>query len=366
MKGFRALFIDDFAKEREAVSRRLACERLSVETERPPSPLDASFISFVRNSDPDIVLLDYELTGKEADTQPAAYFGTTLAAAIRDVRQDYPIVVVTRGGFAEWETSKHLVERQEVFDGIILKSTLATNASDVAAELVALADGFERLRACERTWSGLLDLLGASPTEDAELRESAPPLHRSADAGEASWQVAEAARWIRNVVVRFPGILYSPVYSATLLGIDVTSFAASEVQEAFSDCRYVGPFCPAEGRWWKRRLLEKAATLLALRGSEGQVNTAFAPAFEDETDFKLKPARCVSSGESPADSVCYVLNEPVKMRYSLAYFPDNRPPVMDEARVSFKAIRETNDAYDELLSPDVLPLVARIRRGART
>lgn len=36
-------------------------------------------------------------------------------------------------------------------------------------------------------------------------------------------------------------------------------------------------------------------------------------------------------------------------KYTVAYRPDNRPSVMDQARVSFKAIQETNKVQRALI-----------------
>jgi hypothetical protein len=63
----------------------------------------------------------------------------------------------------------------------------------------------------------------------------------------------------------------------------------------------------------------------------------------------LAPAVCISSGEKPADWVCYILQKPVKREYSLPYHPDQRPAIMDEARVSFRAVKEDNRVALELI-----------------
>jgi hypothetical protein len=45
------------------------------------------------------------------------------------------------------------------------------------------------------------------------------------------------------------------------------------------------------------------------------------------------------------------------LRNSLLYHPDSRPEIMDEARISFKAIITSNDVNDEMvdqMSQDIL------------
>jgi len=74
----------------------------------------------------------------------------------------------------------------------------------------------------------------------------------------------------------------------------------------------------------------------------------------------------VWDGEPVADAVCYILKEPVKVRNSIRYYPDDRPPVMDEARVSFRAIRESNEFDENLVDEDGRSIVNKLwedRRG---
>ena len=75
-------------------------------------------------------------------------------------------------------------------------------------------------------------------------------------------------------------------------------------------------------------------------------------AAEEEFDLGLEPARDVETEIEPADTVCHLLDVPVRLETSLPYRSDERPRVMDEARVSFKAIRERNDVdennFDEV------------------
>ena len=56
------------------------------------------------------------------------------------------------------------------------------------------------------------------------------------------------------------------------------------------------------------------------------------------------------------------------IKYSLSYKPDSRPPVMDEARVSFEAIRTSNEVNDELFDPlgkELLPEIRRMQKPRR-
>jgi hypothetical protein len=91
--------------------------------------------------------------------------------------------------------------------------------------------------------------------------------------------------------------------------------------------------------------------------------TEFAKAWRRKRRAELQQAICNTSGQAPADSVCYILRQPVLRRYSLPYRPDTRPAVMDEARVSFHAIRTDNRYDDRLFPPDARKLLDAIQQG---
>ncbi|MCL4553096.1 MAG: hypothetical protein M1305_06055, partial [Candidatus Marsarchaeota archaeon] len=56
------------------------------------------------------------------------------------------------------------------------------------------------------------------------------------------------------------------------------------------------------------------------------------------------------------------LQRPVMRQYSLPIIPDNRPSVMDTARVSFKAVLE-NDFDERWVREDARRSLKRIRKG---
>ena len=64
--------------------------------------------------------------------------------------------------------------------------------------------------------------------------------------------------------------------------------------------------------------------------------------------------------------LAYILRKPVKIKYSLDYRVDSRPKIMDSARVSFKAIRTSNEVNDELFDPLGQQMLSEIRKGKRT
>ena len=82
------------------------------------------------------------------------------------------------------------------------------------------------------------------------------------------------------------------------------------------------------------------------------LNRSFPKYWLREQGEELSPSICVYKGEMYPDYICYILKKPVKTKYSLKYKPDDRPAVMDDARVSFKAIKTSSkvnfDFFDSL------------------
>jgi hypothetical protein len=92
------------------------------------------------------------------------------------------------------------------------------------------------------------------------------------------------------------------------------------------------------------------------------VREGFPMAWERTKGTPPDKSTCVFSGESPPEWVCYILKRPVMIKYSLSYKPDSRPRVMDEARVSFAAIRTSNDFDERLVDPLGREMIPEIRK----
>ncbi len=351
----RVLYIDDAEPELLRTYAAQLQEAGSLEIECSPPPLQMDLRPFVQTTS-DLFLVDYDLTQVDKQGRHADYFGGTLAARIREVFPEHPIVLLTRRSLESWKTNRYLLEALEVFDWVLFKDDDPTLAARI---LTSISTAFKRLRGTQgKDWPSLRRLLGtANPVEEDLVRQAGPPLR------DGQWQVPVLARWLQNVLLRYPGVLYDEVHAATYVGLDIASFVTPEVQELFRETIYTGCFSDLSPRWWKRRLLSAAKQFLLENGVQDSVRPALADTLRSRCALDVSASKCVSSGNSPADTVCYVLNQPVLYRYSLSYRPDTRPAVMDEPRVSFKAIRESNEVMDELFDADVMPMVCRIRGG---
>jgi hypothetical protein len=373
-----AYYVDD---EEDSAQRHIRYlnegGRLDVRYLPPTRDLSLSTVS----PSAQLFFVDWELDTKQATREQVNYSGGTFALRLRDQFDGMPIVLVTREDILDPASINRYVE-SPIFDDFIPKRDIAEKPDNAIDRCISLIEGFRRLRRANKTWQGLLNALGATDEEAVLLGESTPPLRRrtapsssNSEQNHASnpekrrqpavWRVSEVAQWITGVVLRYPGILYDSLHAATFLGIDEEEFRSRDVQDRFASARYEGVFAPAEGRWWKARLSKIARGIISeAEISSSSVNRGFARAFGKLYlgGAVLQPARSVWGKEVPADWVCYVLKQPVRIEYSLVYHPDNRPSVMDDARVSFKAIRQEPDVFDEYFDPSSRQLLEGIRK----
>lgn len=357
------IYFDDQADDRDKYGARLRKAHLHVTALAPPQPFD---LRATKRLNPDLFLVDYELTKARHKEERVNYFGGTLGTALREMFPGHPIVLLTRRNLIARPGYSQFNEIKQAFDELLYKDEIEANPILTAKTLTSLAAGFNLLRRqSKKNWTNLVRCLKANPVEVDSLLSTGPPFIDSHDAGSPQWRVQEAARWIRKVVLHYPGILYDELHASAALGIAVKSFRGRRLQRFFSAAEYKGIFSETERRWWRSRLFDAAQTIISKAGLSGPANTAFAPAFKKIHESSLRPAVCVSSGTKWADCVCYILQKPVRREFSLPYHPDDRPSGMDEARVSFKAIRESNRVSDELFDEQNQALLDQIRDGKK-
>jgi len=357
------IYFDDSSDDRDKYAGRLRKTHLRVTVLPPPKEFD---LRAIRKAKPDLFLVDYELTKARSKEERVNYFGGTLGTALREVFAGYPIVLLTRRNLVSQPGYRQVNEIKQAFDELLYKDEIEANPALTAKTLISLATGFASLRRqSKKNWASLVRNLNATPVEADSLLSTGPPFINPQGAGSPQWRVQEAARWIRQVVLHYPGVLYDELHASAALGIAVESFRGRQVQKLFTSAQYEGVFSESGRRWWRSRLFDGAQTVISKAGLSGPANTAFAPAFKKIHNSSLRPAVCVSSGIKWADCVCYILQKPVRREFSLPYHPDDRPSGMDEARVSFKAIRESNRVSDELFDEQNQALLEEIREGKK-
>jgi len=311
-------------------------------------------IEDVKYENPELILVDYDLA-KPKDGLLIGVSGVALSTALREEFQEVPIVLFTKIDFLRIQKLNPKILSS--LDETIYKSDVLKEDGKNLDVLHKLAIGYKKLRNTEsKSWDDLLRIIGAPELDYDFLKLSEPPA-----ISESGWSVFDAADWIRNILIKYPGILYDPVNSATFLGISEDAFLSEPIQELFSDAKYSTIFAPKEGRWWKSKLQEIAESIMEENERDLIVRKGFPLAWERDHDESIERSKCVFCDKSPAEWVCYILKEPVMIECSLRYNPDSRPSIMDEARVSYKAIRTSNDVKDDKFDPIEYDMLQEIR-----
>ena len=346
----RVLYIDDEISER--VTQRIKSslevpDEFKVKLELPPKRLPGL------TELPDALLVDLDLTTAVIDDETINYFGSTLAAEIRMRHPACPIILITKPNIlTEYKSQIQMLEDSIDVDLILDKDEVIKNPEETRVQITSLATGFQALDSIgQDDWQAVLDLMQADSEEAALLREAASPAK--------DWTIPQTSRWIRRVVMGYPGILYDELTAATRLGIDVTAFRDPAVQEIFKSAKYKGIFHDHGKRWWRNRLFRIAQELILQHNLKGPVHLVFGKAFQQEYGIQLAPSICVYDKRPVANWVCYVLKKPVKLQHSVPYYPDSRPDVMDQARVSFTAIKEEAEFDERLVDADSYNLVVK-------
>lgn len=355
------IYIDDVSQELEKYETKFTTDprtmgRFTIKTFNSPKlPADYDHID---KADPELLLVDFNLDIPDGNGQVIGISGVTLSTELRRRFSEIPIVLFTRKSVFRIQDYTKIKETLSSIDEIVYKQDVFKVDSPLLEKLYKLSVGYRTLRnQSSRSWDALMKLLGASQSDLELLKQADPPVsHRK------GWAAASVASWIRNIVLEFPGILYDQLHAATLLGISKDVFQSDNVQETFAPARYKGIFEPPDGRWWKSKLQMVAYSMMNKKEKELPLRYGFPAAWERKREISIDKAKCIFSGESPADWVCYILEEPVMIKYSLSYDSDNRPAVMDEARVSYEAVRISNDFDEKLVDPLGRGLIADIRK----
>lgn len=330
----KVVLVDDTDTDRRLLPRRiqdLSSEEIEVFALPPPPDLD---VAEVLSADADLFLVDYELDTRQANGSVAPYMGMTFAARLREVRPDYPIVLLTRSNLPAWTAAQRTARAGSSFDDIMYKDTgLDADPLATRAKLVSLARGYQRLR--ESSGGSLAALLQSDDAGWAKAEKALPP--------PDGWREFEAAHWIRSVLLRYPGVLYTTTHAATAVGVSLDDFKQEQVLDLLRDAEYRGPFREEGPYWWRHKLFDIANRLSGTSDSELGLREGFRLAAASLLRCELAASKDVETGNAPADTVCYLLEVPVRIETSLPYHPDSRPPVMESARISFKAVRESND-----------------------
>ena len=348
----KAIYVDDEHDDNYTTTIKKLLEASDVDCELRNPPLDLSEVDEWKL---DMFIIDFDLASAQVEGRHIGYRGNTLATELRNKKPFCPIVLVSRRNIIQGY-SPHLTTDRSDVDLILFKNDVLGNEKKISQQILALHDGYTQLAELKkqenRPWSLVLDKLGASEDERMKLREAFPPIDEERSdkkrryGKKHHWYIPTTIEWIRTVILGYPGILYDSLHASVRLGITEESFLSNAVQESFTDAKYVGLLAGFGKRWWADRLVRIAKQTMGDAGVDGPVSAGFAEAFNWKTGEILEPARCLVDSEPIADQICYVYEKPVKRQNSILYYPDSRPPIMDVARVSKNAIKDS-DRFDE-------------------
>ena len=354
----KTIYIDDDEKDlkkyenkfKQDPDSRNKFDIVSINVQKPLKDL----LEELKDHNPELILIDFKLNKPKAGVL-IGISGVALSAALRENFPDIPLVLFTRRDVFKIENYSYSEKILVNLDKILYKSDAFNEGS--LDSLYGLAIGFKKLRETKsKKWIDLFKLIGAPEEEYERLRLSNPY------SSKKEWSVLDAADWIRKILIKYPGILYDPIHSATFLGISERAFLSTQIKKFFDEAKYKGVFAPPEGRWWRSRLQEIAVSIMNDKEINLPLNKGFPFSWERTYKESIEKSKCIFSGESYPEWVCYILKKPVMIKYSLSYRPDSRPEVMDEARVSFEAIITSNDVEDELFCPSGKELLEKIRK----
>lgn len=349
------VFIEDNENDLKRYSRILSEEsKIIVNSTPPPEHVDELQLS----PPPDLVLIDYRLTERQSSGAFVTYRGGTLANYVAERFPATPLVILsTRDVF---DLFPNYIDEIRSVDWVLYKDDINKDPRIGRNFLITLVQGFKKLAKVSqdaRTWQTLLRLLEADSSFNESLERSSPPRIEK----NGKWQVHSIARWILRVLFEYPGILYDSLYASAMLGIRERDFLRDEVQDIFKDTSYRGIFAGIKDLWWKDKLQRLAFRIIRSVKLDPILSENSRIALEKIIGIQLKPLICVFSKEKNANTICHVLEKPVKMKYTLGYLPDSRPEAMDMARVSFKAILE-EDIDEHCLPSADAELLDSIRR----
>jgi len=310
---------------------------------------------------PDVILVDFKFEKGEPNESILPFDGPSLINHLRKIFSDIPIFLFTK---PEWINDVNFAKLNKIMDTtdeyILKKNYLREN--DIKSGIIfPIIKGYSNLRSSdERSVLGLFKLLKSPEIIQSDLLSIVPKdsLNES-----GNWSVFPIAKWIRKVLMNYPGLLYDEIEAATFLGISLTEFKTKKIRDFFEPAIYKGPFSEEKRVWWKSELMAISDKLMTENEIFLSFNQGFSQMWKRKYGKKLEPAICDDSGEYPADSVCYILHKPIMMKYSLKYNIDERPRIMDDARVSFKAIQTTSKVNPTFLDSDSIDIYEKLLKG---
>jgi hypothetical protein len=314
-----------------------------------------------KKTSPDVILIDFQFVKKKPKEPVLPYNGLALSTYLRQIFPEIPMFLFSNPELVETAELSRMNRIFDVTDDTIFKKDY-TLKNDINRGIVfSTVGGYNKLKSCKtKNFINLYKILNGPASSMEDVFSIIP---REALNQKGQWSVFPIAKWIRKVLMEYPGILYDEIHAATFLGISLNEFREEKIQEFFKTAQYTGPFSDQENLWWKSELMTLSDKTMTEEEIFLEFNKGFIQMWKREMRESLKAAKCCFSGKSPADCVCCILKEPVMVQYSLDYKKDDRPSVMDRSRVSFKAIQTTDKVKKDLINPSVFEVYDKVISG---
>jgi|WetSurMetagenome_2_1015567.scaffolds.fasta_scaffold77309_2 CheY-like chemotaxis protein len=356
----KILFLDDNEADRRIYKKKLD-RRFEVLIEEIPESVED--YNKIITEKPEVILLDFDLSIPNKNNQKSCVSGVPLSIELRQRNPDIPIILFTKKSLFDIDKFSNIKNSLSCIDNVIFKTDLSSKSQKIFSEIENLASGYSTLQKKNlKSISELFEILKAPVVDFERLKQSIP---RESLQDNSILSTAVAARWIRNILIKYPGILYEDIYAATLLGVSKKAFLNEDIQKFFSPAKYSGIFSAPEDRWWKSKLVDLAVSRMKNEEISLPLNIGFPKMWARIKKENLDVSKCNSSNTTPADYVCCLLKEPTTISNSILYPFDLRPDVMDKSRLSFKAIRESNDYNLDFFDLNQKEMIKQIRGKKR-
>ncbi|WOF15980.1 hypothetical protein F1737_04320 [Methanoplanus sp. FWC-SCC4] len=309
-------------------------------------------LSKLESFNPDAILVDYELIRPDSNNNVLGINGVSLSMNLRKIYSNIPIFLFTNTKMSNSRESNYF-DFEKFIDEFLLKDDYVTPQKVLEGDFIKIIEGYKGLK--KNTIESIDNLISilSLPKRNFELisEDIIQTLPKQLLEKEEDFPNYKVAKWIRKTLMNYPGILYDEIHSATFFGISIDSFNKPSIQEFFESAKYSGVFSNEKKMWWKSELIECANDFLDYDELKLPYCQGFQKGWQKKTGEILDSALCIYKNEKPAEWVCCVLNKPIMIKYTLRYLQDDRPCVMDESRISFKAI--FNDNYNpEQIDPE--------------
>ncbi|OLS21199.1 MAG: hypothetical protein HeimC2_34170 [Candidatus Heimdallarchaeota archaeon LC_2] len=341
------LYIDDEIRELTKYKRKFNEHGINIITLATSDYLNVNWGDIDKF---DGILVDFDLH-KPIDGDILNINGITLITELRQTNPHIPIVIFTKMDIFNISKDKNLTETYSSIDQIFHKLKLfKIEDNQFLNDLLDLIDGYKIINNIAKK-NSLVEVFKIleCPKEDEKIIEKIiPPEILSYN---SNFFTHKLAKFLRSSFLNYPGILYDSIHLSSFLGINQNDFLTKELLSFFSPAEYTGAFSSKKKLWWK----SKIESLIFKQMNNDEIKTPLYQTFQKFwkrfSGLELEHNRCNSSLQvtddicimSPVDKVCYLMQEPVARSHSIQYYPDSRSLFFESARVSFKAIRESDD-----------------------